>query len=109
MESVRVLIAAGANLNHRDRNGNTALICAVLKHRTDVVKELTKAGAELNIRERQHRKSAIMYAVSHEQHEIAQILKDAGASIRPNETKRVKQLLSSKEVSKEAVSEDSKK
>jgi ankyrin repeat protein len=47
VECVRLLVEAGANVNARDHNGNTALHVSFT---TDVAEELLKLGADVNAR-----------------------------------------------------------
>lgn len=43
---IKLLIAAGADVNRKDDRGNTALIGAVLRGYNDVIKQLIEAGAD---------------------------------------------------------------
>jgi ankyrin repeat protein len=45
---VRRLLAAGADVNARDRHGQTALMLAAHRGALDVVEALIEAGADLN-------------------------------------------------------------
>ena len=47
-DAVKALLEAGANVNSKDSEGNTALITAVFYGRTDVVETLLGAGADTN-------------------------------------------------------------
>ena len=48
VEMVRMLLAAGANIEGRNKKGSTPLILAAMKGRTTVLRELIQAGADLH-------------------------------------------------------------
>ena len=48
-EQVKTLIAAGANLNFLDRDGNTPMIIAAMENKYDMVYDLLEAGADPSI------------------------------------------------------------
>ena len=83
VESVRVLIAAKAPLNHINNLGWTALMEAIVlgnggrKH-TDTVKALVEGGADVNIADRQ-KITPLQHARRRGYVEMARILEDAGA------------------------------
>ena len=58
LESVRLLLAAGASVHRRNEHGHTALVCALRSKATDaaaaqrVVEELLDAGADIDTRTR---------------------------------------------------------
>ncbi|EFQ96863.1 ankyrin and HET domain-containing protein [Nannizzia gypsea CBS 118893] len=58
---VRSLIASGADLNTRDREGMTALVWAVRLRRGEVVRLLVEAGAKLDVQDYE-RRTALDYA-----------------------------------------------
>jgi ankyrin repeat protein len=72
------LLAAGIDVNSRDRHGQTALMLAALRGHTAVVERLIAAGADLN-NTAKYRLSALMLAVSNGHHAIARALVTAGA------------------------------
>ena len=47
---IHALVAAGANVNARDGDGETALLIAASAGRTDCVKALIQAGADVNVK-----------------------------------------------------------
>jgi ankyrin repeat protein len=61
---VRSLIAAGARLDDRDRDGNTALMLAAQYARNDSVKLLLDAGADVRLKNRDGRTALICAASS---------------------------------------------
>ena len=58
---VKAYIDAGADVNAKDIDGGTALMCVVALGRLNVVKELIKAGADVNAKDN-NGKSALDYA-----------------------------------------------
>lgn len=58
---VEWLLHAGANVNARDRDGWTALLCAAMKGHTDCVRVLLGAGADASITTK-WRDSALHYS-----------------------------------------------
>jgi ankyrin repeat protein len=82
-EVVRVLIAAGAPLDHVNNLGWTALMESIVlgnggKAHTDTLEALVKAGANLNIADRQG-VTPLGHAKSHGYGEMVKILEGAGA------------------------------
>lgn len=66
----------GVNVNHKDNNGNTALLLAAqIKNNTTAVSELIKAGADLNATDSDG-KSVLKNAKGRD---VKNLLKDAGA------------------------------
>jgi ankyrin repeat protein len=76
VDCVRALIAAGANLEAKDRDGMTALIESAILGNADCVKALIAAGADVNAKDR-HGKTALMSAKSAD---VADLLRSAGAN-----------------------------
>jgi ankyrin repeat protein len=82
VEVVRILIAAGAPLDHVNNLGWTALLEAVVlgngdRNHTATVEALAKAGADPNIADRQHM-TALAHARSRGYGEMIRILQAAG-------------------------------
>lgn len=61
-EKLSLLIKHGANLNHRDRNGETALIIAVNRYRYKIAKQLVTSGADIYLKDNKE-KSAWDYVL----------------------------------------------
>ena len=101
LATVRLLLEAGADPNRRNAQGNTALICvivpgadenlrrsgyadsAVLEMQADmleIVHLLIAAGAEVNAQS-DYCRTPLDYAVELQRHEIATLLRTAGANI----------------------------
>ena len=80
-ESVRALIAAGADVNAPTRDGNTALGTAAGNGDTEIVKLLLHAGARPSRRPNKALLNELMEAASGGYPDIVQMLLDAGADI----------------------------
>ncbi len=74
------LIAAGADVNAKDKYGQTAIMLASRNGHTDVVQLLVDAHAELNVTAK-YNLSALMLAVINHHDYIVRILVDAGADL----------------------------
>ncbi len=74
------LIAAGADVNAKDKHGQTATMLASRNGHTDVVQLLVDAHAELNVTAK-YNLSALMLAVINHHDNIVRILVDAGADL----------------------------
>jgi ankyrin repeat protein len=74
-DCVKALIAAGADLNARDRDGMTALIESAVQGNIECVKALIAAGADVKAKDR-HGRTALAVAKSTE---VTAILRAAGA------------------------------
>lgn len=78
-EAVRKMLAGGADVDARDRHGQTGLMVAALRGHTDVVRQLVEAGADLD-HTAKYRLSALMLAVISGHVEIVRMLVQAGAN-----------------------------
>ncbi len=74
------LIAAGADVNVKDKHGQTAIMLASRNGQTDVVQLLVDAHAEFNVTAK-YNLSALMLAVINDHDNIVRILVDAGADL----------------------------
>jgi uncharacterized protein len=79
-QTVRSLIEAGAEINSKDRYGQTALMLAAMKGRTEVARLLVEKQAELNLAAK-YNLSALMLAVINGHAEIVRMLREAGADL----------------------------
>ncbi len=78
---MKALIAAGADVNLADKNGNTPLITAIRNRHFEAVQLLVKAGADVNIRTKYSDQNALMIAASVRAPQgIFECLLDAGAN-----------------------------
>ncbi len=78
-EIAKILIEAGAELNAKDQNGETALLTATRKFRTGVVKVLIEAGADVNAA-KPNGETALKLAVKFNDVETINVLREAGAT-----------------------------
>ena len=77
-EIVRILIAAGADVNARDNDGETLLIWAADHGHTEFAKTLIAAGADLNVKDNNGERPR-RFAIEEGENDIARLLKEAGA------------------------------
>lgn len=80
LSRVHELLKKGADINARNKNGKTGLMCAVFSRNVSVVKELIREGADLNAQDKKG-KTALMYAVEEGSAEIVDVLLIAGADL----------------------------
>lgn len=80
VETVRRLLRAGADVNARDRHGQTGLMIAAHRGHRDVVETLVGNGADLDVTAK-YRLSALMLAVVAGHASIARVLATAGADL----------------------------
>lgn len=78
LDQVRTLMAAGMDINSKDRYGQTGLMVASIRGHTEVVRSLIDHGAELNVTAKFHL-SALMLAVINGHTEIVRLLAGAAA------------------------------
>ena len=78
-EIARRLIAAGADVNARNRNASTPLIEAAKNGAVEVARLLVQHGADLEARDNERYLTALEWALQSEQPEVAQVLRAAGA------------------------------
>jgi len=81
LETVRRLLRAGAEVNARDRYGQTALMLAAHRGHREIVEELLRAGADLNLTAK-YNLTALMLAVVAGHATVARILARAGTDLR---------------------------
>ncbi len=80
LECVKYALQAGADVNTRGINDNTALIKACFHHSLEIVKELIRAGADVNL-ENTYGETALMGASSSGELEKVKELIRAGADV----------------------------
>ena len=77
-EAVRALLEAGAEVDHADNDGCTALHAAAEEGHVEVIQTLLKAGADLNLRS--HGRTALLFARVRNHLAAAHALVQAGAT-----------------------------
>jgi ankyrin repeat protein len=81
-DQVRKLIAAGADLNERDKSGYTALVWAARNGDTKVAEALIEARADMNVRDcAENGWTPLMHAIHKNNNEMARLLIDRGADV----------------------------
>ena len=68
----------GGDANFRSREGQTALVCAIKRRKTEMVRILIEAGADVNARNSEGQ-TALVCAIERRQIEMVRILIEAGA------------------------------
>ncbi len=76
---VKALLAAGADVNYADANGESAIAYASYKGHLTIVKALLKAGADVNVSPKGQ--SLLMHIVSNNDLLLAQVVIAAGADV----------------------------
>ncbi|WP_341815111.1 ankyrin repeat domain-containing protein [Wolbachia endosymbiont (group A) of Chalcis sispes] len=69
----------GANINAKDKNGNTSLHLAAMNGKIDVAKVLLKHNADVNAKNNEG-KTALYYAAKYNHQELVELLLAHGAS-----------------------------
>lgn len=96
VESIRLLIDAGASLGGRDDNDNTLLLLAAHSCGPRVTELLAKAGAPLSARNGSGL-SALGMAFVYQKLDVVQVLVDLGARLTPAEREMVESLAATPE------------
>ena len=79
---VKGLLGQGANIDGRNEEGKTALICAITSGQTETLKILLEAGADVAVRDStKRRRPPFFYAVEAGDVQIAEILLQRGAKV----------------------------
>ncbi len=81
VEMVREQLRSGADVNSRDRYGQTALMLAAHSGNLEMVETLVAHGADLNVTAK-YNLSALMLAIIAGHQDIARMLARAGADLR---------------------------
>lgn len=81
INSVKEMIAAGADINKKDSNGYTSLMTACHYNRLEIAKLLVSAGAELNVQEKNYGYTPLILACQYKYHDLAKYLISEGADI----------------------------
>lgn len=80
LKEIRELIVGGADIDAKDRYGQTAIMLAARDGRPEIVELLIQHGAALNVTAK-HNLSALMLAVVNRHVEVARLLARAGADL----------------------------
>ena len=75
--TVKDMLAAGANVNVKDEHGNTPLLEAARNGHDDVVRALLAAGADTKVRNLDS-KTALMLALQNSHEDTVRALREAG-------------------------------
>jgi ankyrin repeat protein len=82
MEQVKQLIAAGADVNEKDKSGHTALMWAARKGHAEVARALVEARADMNVRDCASAGwTPLMHAIHKNQNDLARFLIERGADV----------------------------
>lgn len=81
IDTVKLLVNAGADVNARDKNGWTSLRWAAKNNAADVAKLLLDAKANVDLRKGKDGWTSLMTATQHNSVDVAKLLIDAGADI----------------------------
>jgi len=81
VEATRTLLRSGADVDARDRYGQTALMLAAHRGHREIVEVLIDAGADLDVTAK-YNLSALMLAIVAGHAAIARVLVRAGADLR---------------------------
>ena len=94
LAAVKAFIADGANVNSRDRTGQTALLwVAPARDNPEMVKLLVEHGADVNARD-YHGETALMIAASQSNPGIMNALLEAGAKVNAQNDQGLTALMS---------------
>ncbi len=81
-ELIDLLHGAGADVNHRDKDGETPLLNAIFKKHTSISRRLIELGADVNAANYSSRDTALSFAVSFDHHEILEMPLERGANCK---------------------------
>ena len=77
LQSVRILIEAGANLNLGNEDGNTAFIFSAMKGMLPMVQYFLQFDVEINVRNKKGY-TALGLALKQEYYDVALVIEEAG-------------------------------
>ena len=77
---VKELVESGADVNVKNRDGETALMIATFKKHLDIVKYLVEKGADMNVQDI-NKETALMFAISKNHIDIVKYLVEKGADV----------------------------
>lgn len=81
-EAIKLLIDKGADINFKDKYGNTVLMNACIMNNTELVKLLLENGADINAKDKDGYTALDLASINenNENNEIIKILENAGAN-----------------------------
>jgi ankyrin repeat protein len=95
-DQVKKLIAAGVDLNERDKSGYTALVWAARNGNTEVANALIEARADMNVRDcAVNGWTPLIHAIHKNNNEMARLLIDRGADVNARAGKCAEKLVES--------------
>jgi ankyrin repeat protein len=80
LETIRILLRYGAEVNYRDKEKQTLLIIAVRTRREDLVNVFLEHGADINAKDK-YGKTSLHWAVSLKNKEMVELLVTRGADV----------------------------
>jgi ankyrin repeat protein len=80
LETIRILLRYGAEVNYRDKEKQTLLIIAVRTRREDLVNVFLEHGADINAKDK-YGKTSLHWAVSLKNKEMVELLVSRGADV----------------------------
>lgn len=86
VQTIRELLAAGAEIEARDMDGETPLMAAARRGDVDIMKTLMVAGADVNAVASQDNGTALMNAAAWGKAEAVRVLLRAGADVNAKQT-----------------------
>ena len=80
IKAARYLIASGGEVNKKNGEGKTLLMCAILEGHTDIVELLLESGSDINAKD-EYDETPLMYAVEYADIDVIRLLIENGADI----------------------------
>jgi ankyrin repeat protein len=81
LNSIKILIYIGANINSKDKSLNTPLILAAFEGKKEIVKLLLNSGADPNLKD-EHNRDAIYWAEKKGYKDIVNLIQERFKSLK---------------------------